>query len=121
MPSHSGLESELVNPKTSITPYISHAVAWGYMVLLGAKRGALQKGLVQGHERADVAAVRTTSVGMWILLMTRMFVHRAVDVEAAKKFMPVLKDAAVKPFAGNESKFIKGLNLWKAKEEDPND
>jgi len=33
----------------------------------------------------------------------------------------VLKDAAVEPFAGNESKFVKGLNLWKVKEEDPND
>jgi hypothetical protein len=28
IPSHSGLESELVNPKTSVAPYISHTVTY---------------------------------------------------------------------------------------------
>jgi hypothetical protein len=58
------LESELVNSKTNTTPYISHTVAWRFMVALGAKYGALQKGLFQDHERPDVVAVRIVFVGM---------------------------------------------------------
>ena len=88
---------------------------------LGAKHGALQKGLVQDHERPDVVAVRIFFVGMWIMLMSRMFVYRPVDVAEAKKFMPLLKDGAEEPFTGNESKFMEGLNLHKVKEETPND
>jgi len=121
IPARADLESAFVNLKTKITPCISHAVAWRFMVSLGAKRGALQKGLVQDHERADVVLVRKLFVAMWILYMVRMFVYRRVDVAGAKKFMPVLQSGHAAPCAGNQSKFLQGLDLCKIKDEAPND
>jgi hypothetical protein len=36
MPGHDGLDSALVDPKDKSTPFTSHAVAWRFMVHLGA-------------------------------------------------------------------------------------
>ena len=124
MPGHDGLDSALVDPKDNTTPFItfmSHTVAWRFMVHLGAKHGALQKGLVQDHERHDVVVVRKKFVSTWTAYMPRMFVHRRLNVEAPKKHMQPIEEHETTAFKGNEEQFVKGLNLFKIKEEAPTD
>ena len=121
IPGHDGLDSALVDPKDKSAPFTSHTVAWRFMVHLGAKHGALQKGLVQDHERHDVVVVRKKFVVTWTAHMPRMFVYRRLNVEASQKNMLPVEDHDTTAFKGNEDQFVKGLNLHKVKDELPTD
>ena len=118
VPLHNGLASALVDPKTKKTPYISHTISWRFMVHLGTKYGALQKGLVQDHERVDVVRVRVVVVKKVMELFPRMFMHRRVDVSEAKKYMPKPDTKSIGPKKGNAEAFVAGLDLHDVKDED---
>jgi hypothetical protein len=117
VPAHKNLPSQFVNPKTGLTPYISHTVAWRFMVHLGAKYGSLHKGLVQDHERPDVVRVRQQFVSYFLSHLDRMMVYRRVNIPQARQFAaPAMK---VEAKAGKEKEFVESLRLPRVKEEDP--
>jgi hypothetical protein len=117
VPAHKNLPSQFVNPKTGLTPYISHTVAWRFMVYLGAKYGSLHKGLVQDHERPDVVRVRQQFVSYFLSHLDRMMVYRRVNIPQARQFAaPAMK---IEPKTGKEKEFVESLQLPRVKEEDP--
>ena len=119
IPAHAEEESALVDPKDNTTPYISHTVAWRFMVHLGAKYGALQKGLVQDHERWDVVIVRKKFVGAWLSCLPRMFACRQLNVQASRRHMQPTLTSDSTPFKGNTAQFVAGLKLEGVKDEPP--
>ena len=91
------------------------------MVYLDAKYGALQKGLVQDHERPGALRVRVKVVRQFLELLPRMFAYRAVVVAEAKKYMPKPEAKSTSPQKGNEKALMAGLKLDNAKDEPPDE
>jgi hypothetical protein len=112
VPAHAEEESALVDLKDNTTPFISRAVAWRFMVHLGAKHGALQKGLAQDHdERWDVVVVRKKFVATWMSHLPRMFACRQLNVQASRRHVQPTLTSDSAPFKGNTAQFVAGLEL----------